>query len=169
MEIRYKMISPDAKCPYRATIGSAGWDLYAVGEPQCWYDKLGFAHIRYFTGLAVEIPAGYFGMFACRSSVSRMDLHLCYGQGIIDSDYRGELSLEFLCRKQFDAEAFTNNPNYAAPASFDYIRRHATIYNVGDRIGQLLIVPYMVDVQFVKSNELSDTDRGSGGYGSTGV
>ena len=94
--------------------------------------------VKYYTGIA-----GYFGMLVPRSSVVNTGLIMGNSVGIIDSDYIGELSAVF------------------------YLRSGCKFYNVGDRIGQLLIVPIPA-VEFMEVDELSETERGAGGYGSTG-
>lgn len=135
--VKVKRISKTAKMPFRATVGSAGFDLYADRIEET--DQF----VKYYTGIAVQIPAGYFGMLVPRSSVVNTGLLMGNSVGIIDSDYVGELSAVF------------------------YLRSGCKVYNVGDRIGQLLIVP-IPEVEYVEAEELSETERGSGGYGSTG-
>lgn len=135
--VKVKRISKTAKMPFLATVGSAGFDLYADRIEKT--DQF----VRYYTGVAVQIPAGYFGMLVPRSSVVNMGLLMGNSVGIIDSDYVGELSAVF------------------------YLRSDCKIYNVGDRIGQLVIIPIPA-VKFVEVDELSETERGAGGYGSTG-
>ncbi len=138
--IRFKKLHPDAKAPYQATPGSAGWDLTATSvEPikgNWWLNKYG-------TGLAVEIPKGYVGLVFPRSSVYKTLTGLTNCVGVIDSDYRGEISAVFT------SGAKCND------------------YKVGDRIAQLVIMPIPA-VKFVEAEELTETQRGAGGYGSTG-
>jgi len=93
--------------------------------------------------IAMEIPDGYVGLLFPRSSVSSTDMRLTNCVGVIDSVYRGEVSAKF-----------DNKPN-------------GKRYYVGDRFAQLVIVPYL-DVQPIEADTLSDTERGNGGYGSTG-
>ena len=100
--------------------------------------------IKYDTGIAVEIPPGYVGLVFPRSSVCKTGLSLANSVGVIDSDYRGSISLVFYKGAEL-IEA----------------------YSYGDRIGQLVIVP-IPEVEFVEAEELSETERGAGGYGSTG-
>ena len=97
----------------------------------------------YLTGIALEIPSGYVGLLFPRSSVSRTCLSLANSVGVVDSGYRGEIMLKFGCSSTLSC------------------------YKVGDRIGQLIIMPYP-QVQFEQVEELSDSDRGEGGFGSTG-
>lgn len=138
MKIKFKKLHADAKAPFQGTPGSAGFDLYATTKEQ-----VDFYHTRFGTGIAVEIPAGHMGLVFPRSSCYKKGMLLSNCVGVIDSDYRGEISAVFIGT---DKE---------------------TCYNVGDRICQLIIVPYPA-VEYVESEELSETSRGGGGYGSTG-
>ena len=137
LKIKFKKLNPNAVMPKQGTTGAAGFDLTAVSIEET--DQF----VKYHTGIAVEIPAGYFGMLVPRSSVVNTGLLMGNSVGIIDNDYVGELSAVF------------------------YLRSGCKVYNVGDRIGQLLIVP-IPSVEFVEAEELSETERGAGGYGSTG-
>jgi len=138
MKIKMKKLHPDAVIPRYAKAGDAGLDLTAV---EIVADG---SLLTYKTGLAVEIPDGYVGLLFPRSSVYKTGQTLTNCVGVIDSGYRGEIMMKF----SFSPQGLE--------------------YEVGDRIGQLLIMPYP-KVEFVEVNELSETSRGSGGYGSTGV
>ena len=94
----------------------------------------------------MEIPQGYVGLIFPRSSVRNQDLLLTNCVGVIDSGYRGELQATFKKTNGLDS----------------------TKYNVGDRGAQIIILPYP-QVFMVESDELSDTERGTGGFGSTGL
>ena len=138
MKIRFKKINPDAVTPKQCTNGAAGFDLTAVSVDE---DSL---TVRCDTGIAVEIPDGYAGLLFPRSSVYKTGLAMANSVGLIDSDFRGAISAIF------------------------YKRRHeVNPYKVGDRVAQLVIVPLM-NVKFVEVDELSETERGAGGFGSTG-
>lgn len=100
-------------------------------------------HVTYKTGLAVAIPAGFVGLLFPRSSVYKTGQYLTNAVGVIDSGYRGELMLKF------------NQSN------------SLNMYKIGDRVGQLIIMPRPY-VEFEEVDELSETDRGAGGFGSTG-
>jgi len=139
MRIKFKKLHPDAVMPKRATDGAAGFDLTAV---TCRYGDNG--KVFYDTGIAVEIPAGYVGLVFQRSSVYKTGLSLCNAVGVIDADYRG--SIQFVFRVGYGG---------------------CSPYHVGDRIGQLVIVQNP-QIEFVESDKLSETARGTGGYGSTG-
>ena len=138
MKIKMKKLHPNAVIPRYAKPGDAGMDLTAVWENQT------MDVVTYGTGLAVEIPSGHVGLLFPRSSIYKTKMALTNCVGVIDSGYRGEIMMKF---------KMTDN---------------RTMYSVGDRIGQLVIMPYP-EVEFEEVEELSETSRGSGGYGSTGV
>lgn len=100
-------------------------------------------YVEYGTGLAFEIPENHAMLIFPRSSLSKKDLVLANHVGVLDSGYRGELKLRF---KKVGEE----------------------IYGVGDKIGQIMILPYP-KIEFQESSELSSTSRGDGGFGSTGI
>ena len=141
MNVKIKKLVPEAQIPIYATVGSNAMDIVAVSKTIV--DRGDFAYIEYGTGLAFEIPEGY-GLFLLpRSSISKTGLILANSIGLGDSDFRGEISFRF--------KYISGTPDY----------------NVGDRIGQLLILE-TPKIEFEEVTELSETQRGSGGYGSTG-
>ena len=139
MKVKVKKIRESAFLPTKAHATDAGYDLYAdsIGYDDC-------GNVVYGTGVAVEIPKGYVGFVFPRSSIARTGLILSNAVGVIDSGYRGEIMAKFR-RAQVPAEE----------------------YKLGERIAQLIIIPYP-EIEFELSNELTDSDRGSGGYGSSG-
>lgn len=139
MQVKIKKLSPNAKIPSYAKPGDAGMDLTAIS-----YTCDEYGNLVYHTGLSIEIPDGYVGLIFPRSSVSSKKLVLSNSVGVIDSGYRGEIIFKF----QKIGEC--NEPYYP-----------------GDRIGQLVIMPYP-KIEFLEVDELSDSVRGDGGYGSTG-
>lgn len=139
MKVRFKKLHSNAVTPTYAHDTDAGMDLTAVSKV---YDE--FGNVVYGTGIAVEIPKGYVGLMFPRSSIARKDLFLTNSVGVIDSGYRGEIMFKFGRR---------GVPGWE--------------YDVGDRIGQLIIMPYP-QIELEEADELSDSDRGNGGYGSTG-
>ncbi len=151
MEIRIKKLHPEAKIPTYSKEGDAGMDLTATSKTV----ECGF--VEYGTGLSVEIPIGYVGLIFPRSSIFKTDQSLCNSVGVIDSGYRGEIKLKFYTMTHWSAAAngYVINDSFGEP------------YKVGDRIGQIIILPYPT-IQFVESDELSETTRGTGGFGSTG-
>lgn len=142
VKVKVKKLNENAVIPQYATPGAACVDLVATSVI---YDK--YQNYVFGTGLAFEIPKGYVGRLYPRSSNSKTNLYLTNSVGNIDSDYRGEVMVKFKSR---DLEMF----------GYEY-------YKVGDRIAQLSIeeVP---TVEFEEVEELSETQRGDGGYGSTG-
>jgi dUTP pyrophosphatase len=138
MKVKIKKLHPNAVIPVYAKPGDAGLDLTAISES--WNENNSM--VTYDTGLAVEIPEGHVGLLFPRSSVSKTTLNLANSVGVIDSGYRGSIMLKFR-----------------------YLEEGA-VYDVGDRVGQLLILPYPA-IEFEEVEELSSTERGEGGFGST--
>ena len=138
MEVKIKKTMPDAVIPAKAHEGDAGFDLYAASVERTVYDEI-VCH----TGLAFEIPDGHVGLLFPRSSIAGKPLTLKNSVGVLDSCYRGEVTFKF---RQVG---------------------NGDVYRRGDRIGQIIIIPYP-EVKFVECDELNDTERGEGGYGSTG-
>lgn len=131
---------PNASKPKIATDGSAGIDLSAMKiEPFHGVRR----QFKIYTGVCVEIPRGFVGLLFPRSSIAKTDLRMSNSVGVIDSDYRGEITAVF------DAELNT------------------CAYTVGDRCVQLVVVPIpCIELEF--TSKLTTTLRGDGGYGSTG-
>ena len=142
MKVLFKKLNKHAVTPSYAEDGDAGLDITAITRDIVITED--YEYIEYGTGLAFEIPVGYVGLLFPRSSVSKKDILLSNAVGVIDSGYRGEVSFRFK-RLAWDS----------------------TIYNVGEKIGQLIILPYP-QVQLEQVDKLSDTERGVNGYGSSG-
>lgn len=140
MKVKVMRLDAGAIIPKYAKSGDAGMDLYAVTQS---YDKHG--NYVYGTGLAMEIPEGHVGLIFPRSSISKTAHHLRNAVGVIDSGYRGEIMLKF-----------------------DINTQNSPVYKVGDRIAQIMILPYP-QIEFEEAWELSETERGSGGFGSSGT
>lgn len=145
MEIKFKRLSEDAILPIRAHKSDAGIDLTATRITQE-LNECGQLILVYHTDLAVEIPEGHVGLLFPRSSVSKKSLTATNSVGVIDSGYRGEIM--FKMRSTTDV----------VPA----------IYKPGERFAQLVIVP-ILDYTIAETAELSESDRGDNGYGSTDV
>ena len=142
-----KKLDSNAVVPTYAKHGDAGMDLTATSKT---YDDNG--NVVYGTSLAFEIPAGYVGLLFPRSSNTKKDLILGNSVGVIDSGYRGEVVFKFkLLNLEKDALGQSN--------AYDY--------NIGDRIGQIIIMPYP-QIEFNLVDELSTTERGNSGFGSSG-
>ena len=140
LKIKIKKLHKDAVIPSYSKDGDAGMDLTAT-------EIINETHniITYGTGLAFEIPKGYVGLVFPRSSIRKYELQLSNSVGVIDSGYRGEVQATF------------NKTHYKLEN-----------YKVGDRVAQIMILPYP-KIELVETNELSNSDRGSGGFGSTGT
>lgn len=151
-KIRFKKTHPNAVTPKRAKTGDAGYDLTAI-EYRYVQEGVEVPYFEYKFGLVIEIPEGYVGLIFPRSSISNKDLSLTNCVGVIDSGYRGELSARFrTTMKQ------SNFPSIHYPR----------IYKTDERVAQLVIVP-IVTPEFEEVEELSVTDRGAGGFGSSGA
>lgn len=138
IQIKIKKLHEDAVIPSYAKFGDAGMDLTAVSRT---FEE---GITVYGTGLAFEIPEGYVGLVFPRSSIATRDMLLTNCVGVIDSGYRGEVMAKFR----------TANP------------LEARIYDVGERICQLIVMPFPL-VELIEVDELTESDRGKGGFGST--
>ena len=147
MIIRFKKLRPTAVAPVRGSAQAAGYDLTAVDYE--WDDV--HKVLVYHTGIAVEIPRGYAGFVYPRSSIFKKSLVQTNCVGVIDCDYRGEILVKFAIRFRSTDKDFP------------------LLYEEGDRIAQLVIMPVVTPVTYFEAEELSQTERGEGGYGSTGV
>lgn len=143
MDVKFKKLHDDAKIPSYAHDTDAGLDLTAVSFTQE-FDKSNKLVLVYHTGLAVEIPEGHVGLIFMRSSVSNKSISLTNAVAVIDSGYRGELLLKYKITTD------------SLP----------TIYQPGEKIGQLIIIPYP-KINPIEVEELSSSDRNEGGFGST--
>ena len=153
MKVRIKKLNELAVIPTYAKDGDAGMDVIATSiisdTP---------TQITYGLGIALEIPKGFVGLVFPRSSIRKTGLQLSNSVGVIDSGYRGELQATF--NKLFGGEAMYDEMkvNEIQPNDF---------YKVGDRVAQIMIIPHP-PIEFDEADELSDTERGDGGFGSTG-
>ena len=139
--VKVKKLDPNAVIPTYSKDGDAGMDLTITNIKE----NTTFS-ISYGFGIAMEIPKGYVGLVFPRSSVRNQDLILSNCVGVIDSGYRGELQATFKKTQGLDSIK----------------------YKVGERGAQIIILPYPT-IYMTEVPELSDTERGSGGFGSTGV
>ena len=151
MKVKVKKLNNNAVIPSYAKNGDAGLDLTATSK---FFDECG--NICYGIGLAFEIPQGYVGLVFPRSSVSKKQLNLANAVAVIDSGYRGEVVMKFKPSLALDrGQCATVRLTYGT-------------YNVGDRVAQMIIMPYPY-IEFEETDELSVTERNDGGYGSTGA
>lgn len=142
--LRIKKIHKNAQIPKRGSQYSAGYDLYACIDGG---DITIAPHstVKIGTGLAIAVPNGYFGAIFARSGLATKEgLRPANCVGVADSDYRGEYIVAL--HNDTDTEKTVKN---------------------GDRIAQLVIMPFL-DVDFEETDDLDETERGSGGFGSTG-
>lgn len=140
LEVKFKKLVETAKYPIKAHPTDAGADLTAVSRE--WNKEYGCW--IYGTGIATEIPEGYVGLVFPRSSIRKYTLAQCNAVGVIDSSYRGEIMVSY---------KLTNNEE--------------KIYEIGDKIAQLIVLPYP-EVSYTEVENLSETDRGENGHGSSG-
>lgn len=170
INVKIKKLVSNAVIPYYATPSAVGLDLVATSV-----DNNNKHYIEYGIGLAIEIPEGYAGFLFPRSSNSKKDLQLCNCVGIIDPDYRGEIKLRFRRIISPDNSKTHVIPNERSFNFFpcyeeskaQYLSTSIDVYEVGEKVAQLVIMPYP-KVNFIETDKLSDTERGSGGFGSTG-
>lgn len=148
MKVKIKKVRPDAKIPTYGTAGAGAFDLYAAEEMYITKDSPVGANyaVPVPLGVAVEVPTGHVMLIMPRSSVGlRTPLRMANSIGVIDSDYRGEICALYEVLKKKD---------------YCHISK-------GERIAQGFIIP-VPKVEFEEVNLLSDTVRGTGGFGSTG-
>jgi dUTP pyrophosphatase len=140
-KIKIKLNHADAVIPVKANEDDAGYDLFAATDP-----VFNGQYLEYDTGISIEPPSGYYTEVVPRSSISKYDLLLCNSVGIIDPSYRGNIKLRFKVTQPYE---------------------NALIYKKGDRIGQLILRSLLTS-EFELVSDLTETSRGSGGFGSTG-
>ena len=158
LKIKVKKLVPEAVLPQRAKEGDVGYDLVAIEDGQWKTDDSGvLVYIQYKTGLSIEPPPGYYVEIFPRSSITKTGLILGNSIGLVDEGYRGEILLRF------------KFPNTVTNTEKDYGNLIAaqTKYKKGDKIGQL-VIRKAIHMDFIEIEELSDTDRNDGGFGSTG-
>lgn len=156
MKVKFKKLHENAVLPKYAKEGDAGMDLTATSLE---YDE--YSNHVYGTGLSIEIPDGYVGLLFPRSSNRKTDLRLTNSVGIIDSGFRGEIKVIYRNDKVASSNSLILNDAIALQLGFD------RDYEIGDRIGQIIIIPYP-QIEPEWADELSETVRGEGGFGSTG-
>lgn len=139
-----KILNDKAKIPTRGSSAAAGWDLYAMIDKDIHLEP--GESVKIDTGIAIEIPEGFFGAIYPRSGLAiKQGLRLCNCTAVIDSDYRGSIIV-----------ALYNDS------------KEVRIIEPQERIAQLVIQPYL-PIQWHVTEELSETERGNGGLGSTGT
>lgn len=157
MVLNFRKLNDKAVVPTKAHSTDAGYDLTAISRE---FDADG--NVVYHFGLAIEIPEGYAGLIFPRSSICKKDLALTNSVGVIDTGYRGEITAKFKVAQRVhgDIKAL---PDTAVVENWNT----ATLYAVGERVAQL-IIQKVEDVQWQEVDSLGKSERGTGGYGSTG-
>jgi dUTP pyrophosphatase len=141
MQIKIKRLKKDVALPTYAKLGDAAMDVVATSENVVEANDHGY--IEYGTGLAFELPEGYYMDIRPRSSISNTGMILANGCGVLDQGFTGELKLRFKWIKGTKK------------------------YNVGDRVAQIMIKPYPF-IEWLEVDELSKTERNEGGFGHSG-
>jgi dUTP pyrophosphatase len=140
MQVKIKLLTENSVKPKYAKASDAGLDLVATS-----IINQTPTQITYGLGIAMEIPEGMVGLVFPRSSIRNYDLALTNSVGVIDSGYRGELQATFHKTKGLESK----------------------VYEIGDRAVQIVIIPHPI-IQLKVVDELSDSERGEGGFGSSG-
>ena len=167
INIKCKQLDEKAVIPFYAKEGDACMDITAIDLE---YDLKNDRYI-YHTGLAFEVPEGYYMDLRPRSSNTKTDFYIANAPGTLDAGYRGELLVVFKCRDKIALEDFAMlfkgcDPNQVMTA---YVNSMLSIapYVPGDRVCQMQVLPRpKVNIEIVE--ELSESERGEGGFGSTG-
>ena len=142
-QIEFKSLSPLAKLPSLATPHSAGFDLSSTAD----YCIESGQTVMVQTGLALSIPIGYVGLICPRSGLaSKFGITVANAPGVIDADYRGEVCVLLHNRSENKFNVY-----------------------VGDRIAQMVLTSVPTDLEFCLVVELDETERGGGGFGSSGI
>lgn len=143
MKVKIKLLNEKSVIPTKAHDLDAGYDLKAISRT---VDD--FGNYVYGTGIAVRIPDGHVGLLFQRSSVAKKNMILSNAVGVVDAGYLGEITFKF-------------KPLIHA------VHTSAKPYEVGERIGQLIIIP-IHSLEFELSEDLGSSERGTGNYGSSG-
>ena len=148
--LKFKRLTSTAILPTRATAGAACFDLYA--DEQQWLDDMRTRR-TVGTGIAIELPPGHVGLVCSRSGLAAKEgIHVLNAPGVIDEDYRGEIKI-ILARQPF-------SPQWPSP--------DIVMIESGMRIAQLMILP-LPQLTIEEVTDLTTTERGDGGIGSTGA
>lgn len=144
MNVGFKKFHENARLPeYAHPMDDVGLDLFALENGKIKRDKNGLK-ITYRTGIGIQLPSNHVGLIFPRSSIKKYSLHLSNSVGVIDPGFQGEILV-----------------------SFNLITASGNLYNSGDKIAQLIILPFP-RIQPVEITQFAPSLRGSGGFGSTG-
>ena len=156
ISVNYVKTSVDAINPFKKYPEDAGFDLYAT-----WIEE-NEKYVEYGTNIIFEIPVGYVGLLFPRSSVTETDLMLKNSVGVIDASYRGEIKFRFMK---------TKNNTIRIPDGRGMIHKiynpRDEVYQIGERVGQIVFLQ-LPNINLSLVSELTETERGAGGYGHTG-
>lgn len=164
IDVKIRKVHPDATIPTYAHPGDAGMDVTAV------LINVTDDYIEYDTGLQFQLPPGYVMLIFPRSSNSKKDLLLANSVGVLDSGYTGNLKLRYKLNyriEQLGTNHTLDRSAFEVNISPTNILISNKYYNIGDRVGQIMIIPYP-EINFIETENFEDTERGSGGFGSTG-
>lgn len=142
MKVKFKRAYAQAVTPAYSKPGDAGMDLTAISRTLI--DERDYGYIEYGTGIHIQLESGYVGLLFPRSSISNTGMLLANAVGVVDSGYTGEIKLRF-----------KHIPDTKA-------------YEIGDRVAQLVIIPVPV-IELEEVEELIETERSNGGFGSTNI
>jgi len=161
--INVKKLVHNAKMPTKAHHNDACFDMWAVNKtetPQ---------YIQYGTGIALKIPDGYVGLIFPRSSITKEDLMLKNSVGVIDAGYRGEVCFRFtkIVNDTWEKYIIPDGKTIEHMINVGVPERELQTYEVGDKIGQIMFIK-LPEIKLQLVNELDDSTRSEGGFGSTG-
>lgn len=154
MKIQFKKLSENAIIPTYAKENDAAMDLTAVDIIET------EDYIEYITDIAIQLPKDHVGLLFPRSSNSKKDLLLCNSVGVLDAGYRGSINFRF--------KKVKHGSHTSTGTVFDIFNSKNNIYKVGEKIGQILIIPRPF-IEFEEVKELESTERGAEGFGSTNI
>ena len=146
LKVKFKKINADAKLPVKGSLEAACYDVYAHSITET------NGKVKVGLGFKTEIPKGYKGIIVPRSNLTKHYWVLNHSFGVVDSDYRGEWMAIF-------------TSIYGAPFLNEY---QPFPYKIGERVAQIYFEK-VVDVEFEEVEHLDSSERGEGGFGSTGV
>ena len=160
LNLKFKKLTENAVVPQKAHDSDAAFDIIATSM------TVEDHYIEYGTGLVFETPMDHAMLIYPRSSISKKDLALCNSVGVVDPGYRGELKVRF--------RVINNNITEVSGAIYNHLGGSnlpssypLSVYKVGDKIAQMVVVP-LPRLSFTEVENLDDTDRGQGGFGSSG-
>jgi dUTP pyrophosphatase len=159
MQLKVKRLTETAKLPVKAKQGDMGFDIFADEDKTICADDL---NASVSTGVAIELPHGYGAFLVGRSGLTSESLFRV-NLGVIDQGYRGEIRVMNDVLEKVPYKIYGDNHSL-----LDFEYEDTFEINKGDKIAQLIILP-IPQIEVIEVSELSDTDRGANGFGSTGV